>query len=530
MTRAEFKKHYNRGRQLALKRHFDEAISEFEQALKLKPTDLDTIFQLGNVSRAMGLFDLSVKWYDVALQMAPGSVEIIFNRALALQNLGNNQAALEAYQAVAKPLENNPIFWNNLGILWQQMSETVKAIEALEKAVSLKPNYFEAWNNLGLSYFVARSAPNMADKWQPAFAKAETHYRKDPSFFVNRSTCHFGHGNYEEGWADYAHRHDPKLPSSVEYHHSFPRWKGEDLQGKTLLVVEEQGIGDQITFLSALQDLSDTGAKLILEISHKLVPTIQRNFPEVRVVAADRRTINLKRHHHYEWLDEPVDYAIPLGDAFYMMRPSLHGFPVRRSFLTADEERRKKWEDRLSRLNTKPKIGISWRSSKMTGSRQGAYMDMELLSSWLPGADAYQFINLQYGDCEEELAQLAARSDGSQPIIAFDDIDLFDDIEDTCALIASLDSVLSVRNSQACLAGALGVNTISFRGSHFLFGHDRLDPVYSTLLNVYPRPYDPPLFDQFEAALSDFEAAYLHCGNLPNKLDNALVKKHFLSS
>ncbi len=530
MTRSEFKKHYNRGRQLASKRQFDAAIGEFEQALKLKPTDLDTIFQLGNVSRAMGLYDLAVKWYDVALQMSPGTDEIVFNRALALQNAGRNQAALEAYESVADSLKNNPIFWNNLGVLLQQMSQTKKAIEALEKAVSLKPSYFEAWNNLGLSYFVARSGPRMADKWQPAFAKAEAHYRKDPSFFVNRSTCHFGHGNYEEGWADYAHRHDPKLPSSVIYHHSFPRWQGEDLQGKTLLIVEEQGIGDQITFLSALPEIVEAGGRVILEISHKLTDLIKRNFPKIRVVAADRRTVDLKRHQHYEWLDEPVDFAIPLGDAFYMMRPSLDSFPVRRSYLKADEGRRQKWEDRLRKLNSKPKIGISWRSSKMTGSRQGAYMDMELLSSWLPGAEAYQFINLQYGDCEEELAQLAIRSDGTRPIVAFDDIDLFDDIEDTCALIASLDGVLSVRNSQACLAGALGINTISFRGSHFLFGHDRLDPVYSTLLNVYPRPYDPPLFEQFDTALSDFEAAYLHCGNLPNKLDNALVKKHFLSN
>ncbi|MBO6504613.1 MAG: tetratricopeptide repeat protein [Kordiimonadaceae bacterium] len=529
MSRTEFKKHFNRGRQLASKRQFDAAINEFEQALRHKPTDLDTIFQLGNVSRKMGINDLAVKWYDVALQMSPGSVEIVFNRALALQNLGRNQAALEAYESVAKPLNKDPMFWNNLGVLRQQMSQTMLAIDALEKAVSLKPSYFEAWNNLGLSYFVARSGPNMADKWQPAFAKAESHYRRDPSFFVNRSTCHFGDGNYQEGWKDYAHRHDPKLPSSVIYHHDFPLWQGEDLRGKTLLIVEEQGIGDQITFLSALPELLKTGARLIIEVSHKLVDLIQRNFPSVRVVAADRRTIDLKRHHHYDWLDEPVDYAVPLGDAFYAMRPSIEGFPVRRNFLKADEGRYRKWVARLNELNSKPKIGISWRSSKITGARQGAYMGIDELAPWLAEADRYQFVNLQYGECEEELAQLTDRPDGTRPIINFEDLDLFDDIEDTCGLIASLDGVLSVRNSQACLAGALGVNTISFRGSHFLFGHDRLDPVYSTILNVYPRPYDPPINDQFNTALNDFESTYVRCGNLSNPTDSALLAKHFFS-
>ncbi|MFC3053747.1 tetratricopeptide repeat protein [Kordiimonas pumila] len=511
MARADFKKFYNRGRQLAQKNRFSDAIAAFETALEVKPGDPDTIFQLGNMSKAMHFYDMAIKWYDVASSLKPDSIEIAFNRAHALQLTGRNNEALQAYADVAPLMHSDPMLWNNLGTLYQQMSLTADAIDALERAVSLKPAYYDAWNNLGLSYFIARTVPRHAGKWTEAFEKAERGYAKDPHFHVNRATCYFWDGYYSKGWADYAFRHDPKIKSSVKYDHTIPWWKGEDLTGKTILIGEEQGIGDQITFISAVADIAATAKKVIVEVNPKIISLVQRSLPNVDVIKAKAETIDLKRHHAYDWLTEPVDFFAPLGDAFYYSKPSLDTFRAKKPFLIADPALKKNWAERLLKLNTKPKVGISWRSSKMTGERQGGYFDLEMLLPFLEKMSDFQFVNIQYGDCTDELAAMPKRADGTDLIISYADLDLFDDIEGTAALIESLDFVISVRNTQACFAGGLGKKTITYHGSFMQFGRHYTDPVYPYLLATYPHENELPILTQLENALCHFDTTYHLC-------------------
>lgn len=508
MTRAEFQKCFNKGRRLAGKRRFSEAIQYFEAALQFQPTNVDTIFQLGNVSKAMGLYDVAIKWYDIASQLKPDSIEIAFNRGNALQLAGREQEALDTFLGLAPLMENDPILWNSLGSLYQQMSQTTNAMKALEKAVELKPNYFEAWNNLALTYFVGRSVPKLKDKWIGAFKKAERGYVKDPHFFLNRATCHFWSGHYEEGWADYAHRHHPLIKASVNYQHKIQRWKGEDLSGKTILIGEEQGIGDQITFASAIADIAKTAHRVILEANPKIVALLQNSFPNISVVAPDAETIDLKRHHSYEWLTEPVDYFAPLGDAFYYCRPSKAALENSSAFLKADPVLSNKWVQRLADMGPKPKVGISWRSSNMAADRQGGYLTLDALTPLLTEMSGFQFINIQYGDCAEELAALPP-SETDTPLVAnFEDLDLFDDIDGTAALIDNLDFVLSVRNTQACLAGALGKKTMTYHGSFLQFGRTYTDPIFPELLTMLPHDDELPILEQFRNALLDFEQCY----------------------
>lgn len=504
MTQADFQKLFNKGRRLAGKRRFSEAIQYFERALQLDPNSVDTIFQLGNVSKAMGLFDVAIKWYDIAHQVRPDSIEISFNRANALQMAGRENEALEAFAAVAPYMPNDEKLWNSVGLLFQQMAQTVDAIDALEKAVALKPNYYEAWNNLGLSYFVGRYAPVYAGKWEPAFKKAERGFRNNPQFHVNRATCHFWSGNYEEGWRDYSYRHSAEFKSSVVHHHKLPWWKGEDLSDKTILIGEEQGIGDQVTFASAVNYLNQVAKRVILEVNPKLVSLFQRSFPNVRVVAPAAETIDLKRHHHYEWLDEPVDYFTPIGDAFYYSR-AIENNQLATPFLKPDSAVRDKWRERLSSLGAKPKVGISWRSSNMGASRKEGYLTLETLAPFLQEMQQFQFINIQYGDCAEELSALPSAADGSPLVTSFDDLDLFDDIDGTAAMMSELNFVLSVRNTQACLAGALGKKTITYYGSFLQFGRVYTDPVFPTILTTLPHEHELPITEQFRNGLVDFE-------------------------
>lgn len=514
MSRADFKKHYNRGRQLAQKGHFHDAIDAYQAALSLKPTDVNTVFQLGNVSKAMHLYDVAIKWYDVALSLAPSKTEIAFNRAIALAAAGRNDDALRAYQLIEHQMTKDAMFWNSLGTLYLQMGLLQNAIEALEQAVTIKPGYAEAWHNLAIGYFDSRRLKDYDKKWEKAFAKAERQLRGDPSFHVTRGTSRLAVGDYERGWQDYAYRHKPSSKClSVVYDHTVPWWKGERLAGKTILIGEEQGIGDQITFLSALPDLIEQARHVILEVNAKLAQTFARNYPSISVITADAETKDLKRFHRYTNLPRQPDFFTPLGDMFHTLRPSLADFKGNtnddKPILTACPVHYKKWSDRLSGIKKK-KIGVSWRSQKITGARQAYYMDFQMLVPWMQKYPDVQFVNLQYGDCTEELDFLKKDVATKDLLLNFPDLDLFDDIEGTLGLIANLDMVFSVRNSQASFAGALGIPTLAYYESFFQFGRKYTDPVFQNTLAVHPQDGDGAVLQQLDQAISSFEEAYNH--------------------
>lgn len=512
MARADFKKHYNRGRQLAQKGHFHEAIEAYETALTLKPADVGTVFQLGNVSKAMHLYDVAIKWYDVAMSMAPSKAEIAFNRATALAAAGRNEDALRAYQVLGNQMAHDAMFWNSLGTLYLQMGLLPNAIEALEKAVAIKPGYAEAWHNLAIGYFDSRHHADHGEKWEKAFQKAERQLRGDPEFHVTRATSRFAAGDYGRGWDDYAYRHKPSRSLSVIYDHAIPWWKGESLHGRTILIGEEQGIGDQITFLSALPDLIEQAKHVILEVNAKLAPTLARNYPNISVITADAETRGLKRFHRYKGLPQEPDFFAPLGDMFHILRPTLTTFEDdavhRDHFVTAEPIHYKKWSDYLSSVNDKKKVGLSWRSQKTTGARNAYYMDFQILVPWMERYPDIQFVNLQYGDCSEELDYLERASDIEGLLLTIPDLDLFDDIEGTLGLIASLDLVFSVRNSQASFAGALGIQTLAYYQSFFQFGRKYTDPIFKNTLAVHPQDGDEAVLKQLDMALTDFESAY----------------------
>ena len=120
---------------------------------------------------------------------------------------------------------------------------------------------------------------------------------------------------FAEGWDDYAFRnlsctkHLRMMP--------FPQWKGESLEGKTLLVIAEQGLGDQVMFASCLPDLVPLNpGRTIVEVIDRVAPTIARSFPMCEVVAT-------KQDNEFEWVPAlgHVDYFVPMGDLPQRFRP-----------------------------------------------------------------------------------------------------------------------------------------------------------------------------------------------------------------
>jgi hypothetical protein len=174
-----------------------------------------------------------------------------------------------------------------------------------------------------------------------------------------------------------------------------------------------------------------------------------------------------------------ADYQCPAGSLAQWLRPNLKSFPATNSYLKADPARVTYWKARLDELGPEPKIGFCWRSSLKTGERNLYYTKLNQWGPILTVPDAH-FINLQYDECSTELSE-AQQLFGTR-LHMFSEVDMYNDLDETAALIKALDLVISAPTSVYTIASSLGVNTWMMTYSMPWFMHNtRYCPWYPTL-------------------------------------------------
>jgi hypothetical protein len=219
-----------------------------------------------------------------------------------------------------------------------------------------------------------------------------------------------------------------------------PRWSGERLDG-TLLVWGEQGLGDEILHASMVSDLIARTPSIVLEVEPRLVALFARSFPALRVVALGT-----------ELYAGRFEAQEPLGSLGRRFRLRWEDFPRREhGHLVADAAPAQALRRRLAG-DGRAVIGISWVSKAPTGgaSKSAKLADFAALLR-VPGC---RFVDLQYGDTAAERAALAREL--GITVERLPDIDNTNDIDGLAALMTACDAVVTVSNTTAHLAGALG--------------------------------------------------------------------------
>ena len=224
-----------------------------------------------------------------------------------------------------------------------------------------------------------------------------------------------------------------------------PMWDGaSDLEGKIILVWPEQGPQDVTIWASAIPELATQAERCIVATYPKLVSLFARSFPEVEV-----------RPDNADSSPEPFDFDIhlPMGSLFRSLRTApISTVPA---FLVPDPERVAFWKHRLVDLGPGPYIGISWKSPLITPARSPNYTS---INEWAPlFALPARFINLQCGEADEDLAR--AERELGITVHNFDDLDLFDGLDDVAALSAALDLSISVSAAPSAITAGVGTPT-----------------------------------------------------------------------
>ena len=421
------------------------AAESFRTALALQPENAAALTNLGNALDALGRSARAVQLHRMAVAADPDLAEAHDNLGVALARLGRWS---EAEQAHAQALRQSPGLeagWLNLSVALRRLGRLNAAERAVRCALALAPALADAMANRGRLLRELGDAA-AAGLWCARALAVEPGHA---AAAFNGGVLELAAGRQAPGWNGYDRRFDTRDMAAAFRCPGAPLWDGEALTGRRLLVWREQGIGDELMLAQRLPELiaradHDKG-HVVVECDPRLVPLFARSFPRATVRPTPATP------------DEPsadIDAHAPIGSLSHRLGGSLSGFATVEPALRADPAAVGNWRRHLSGLGEGLRVGIAWRSSQLDPDRMPDYTRIE---DWRPVLTLPGLIpvNLQYGDCEAELA-VARNAFGRAPH-GFGDLDLRDDLDGTAALMSALDLVIAPATSTGELAGALGV-------------------------------------------------------------------------
>ena len=421
-----------------------EAEQAYRQALSQDPGNFVAHVNLGVVLQDQGRLEDAVESFLNALAIDSSAADVHYG--LGLLHLDRDETA-DAEAAFRGAVEINPEYseaLNGLAIALDKQGNREEAAAAFERALAANPGFAEAHNNLG-NLLHKEGRPDDAEA---AFRRA---IDINPDYAeAHRNLAHvlLLAGRLNEGWKEFQWRW--RCRDFPAENRPFPPtpWSGEPVDGRTVLVWGEQGVGDEVHFAAMVPDLIDAGARVVLECEHRLVPLFGRSFPEATCVARENPPAA-------ETMAEDIDFQVPSGNLGRWLRPDLDSFPAREAYLTADGDWAQALKDRYRDGGDDRLVGMAWisKNPEIGKAKSMALMD------WRPLAaiGGIRFIDLQYGDTAEERARFE-RATGTT-IIHDDGIDQIADLDAFAAQVAAMDLIISVSNTTVHLSGALGVPT-----------------------------------------------------------------------
>ncbi len=451
----------DRGRQ-------QDAAEAFGRAVVLKPDYVEAYQNLGVTLYRMGNLTASIAAFEAGLDVAPGDADLLLNYGVALSDAGRTEEAAACYADVLEKAPDDPDALTNLAAAQMRLEDLEGAEETARRALSLAPESAGAMANLamvlaagrhfeeaeGLYHDALREAPDFADIWgnygnllmaADRLEEAEVAYKKavkldpsEPRHAFQHGLCRLNLGDLRKGWALYESRIDCGASVPVEAPKA-ARWQGEALPGQSLLIVPEQGLGDEIRMLSCLDDViaaAGPEAQVTVGCDRRLESLVRRSIPQVRT--APREDVASRK----------ADAVIPCASLPNLFRQRLDQFPDRAGYLRPDPARAEEMAERVAALGGGVKVGIAWRSGLIRVRTRSALTE---IAQWEPilAVPGVTFVNLQYGDVDAELA--------GRPVAKLDGVDLRDDLETAAALTANCDLVINMGTSVGDMAGALGV-------------------------------------------------------------------------
>ncbi len=471
-----------------------QAAQVYRELIRANPSVTEAWYLLGAIAQLEGKPAESLEFYQQALRLAPNHVEARNNLGVALQALGRVD---QAEACLRDAIRRRPDFadaHSNLGNALQDRGLLDEAIACYRQAIRLKRDHIDAHNNLGNALRAQRRSAEAMECYDEALRIRPDHAQ----VHLSRALLRLQLGDFEPGWAEYEWRlkcKDYAIPSYPR-----PLWDGSPVDGQTILIYGDHGLGDTLQFIRYAPLVQDRGGRVVVAV-RKPLARILASCPGVEMVIPEGELL--------------PDFAvyIPATSLPRIFGTTLATVPAQIPYLAADSDLVKRWGDEIGRENGF-RIGIAWRGNPAyTRDRQRSFAltQFEPLSQ-LEGVRLY---SLQKDFGAEQIVEAASR-------FAVTDLGSRDtDFMDTAAAMRNLDLVIAADTSIVHLAGALGSPVwvaLSFESdSRWLLDRDD-SPWYPTMrLFRQTRPGD---WDEVFKRITDELAARLSRGqSRPGNLD-----------
>ncbi len=477
------------------------------------------LFEGGNQAVAAGRHEEAAALFTACLEHAPGQPEVLLNRANALQMSGRPKEAIEAYLACVRVAPR-------LGLAYCGMAEALRQLGLFEQAkamalegVAQMPDNIDALICLGGKHFDLGEFNEAARVYGEALARSPLHggvlnnlanalhclgevgaalvmhercYRLEPSnptWRYNLSLTLLAAGDFRRGWAEHEWR--GRQPVAAE---AGPAWRGEDLAGRRVLLVAEQGLGDTLQFIRYAPLVAARGAEVVLDVPPELARLARSVEGVAEVITRGDDTPRADMH--------ALLMSLP-----WLFGTTIETIPASIPYLAPPDALRADW---AARVGDEPKlrVGLVWAGGSRPDDidcevidRRRSIGDPALLTR-LAGIGPVRFYNLQ-----KDRTGLPA---------ALEAVDLMGEVRDfadTAALVEQLDLVITVDTSVAHLAGALGIPVwmLSRRDGCWRWMQDRADSPWYPSMRIYRQTTQgdwASVLDRVAADLRSFAATH----------------------
>jgi tetratricopeptide (TPR) repeat protein len=374
-----------------------EAADCFKRIVELEPRDSENRISLGIVCFELGRVDEAACCFEKVLAVQPDHLRALESLGMALHELDQLDRAEDCFRKVLAREPGNISVLNNLGTVLRSKACPEDAIAVFDRALSIDP-----------------------DNGQVCF---------------NRAMARLAIGEMPQAWPDYEARFRTRMPTRL-YHTEFPRWGGESLDGRSLLVQSEQGFGDTFQFARYLPLLSGLGGSIVFECQDRSINEALVGLEGIRIVSRGE-SLPL------------VDCQIPLASLPMVFGTSIASIPFAGGYLKPAINRLAAWKDRLMPGDDRLKVGLVWGGNKYSLNANRS-MQLEELKPLFEVPEVCLF-SLQVGEDVRQITEYSGKIFNLGKNIK--------DFGDTSAIIAQLDLVVTIDTAVAHLAGALGVPT-----------------------------------------------------------------------
>jgi len=452
--------HQGIGAALHAMQRYDAAVDAYRQALELDPDYADAHCGIGMARRAQGQHQEAVDAYTDAVRAEPEHLGARLGLADTLLAMKAFEQAKTAFETILEAYPTHPKARCGLGWCLFHLDRPAEAVEQLEPLAREHPDFTEAHSRLGVALFALDQPHRALAPFERSLALNPTNgnaaldlgiclvalNRQEEALRMLRRAAErlanptdaiglegltmLALGDFQAGWAKYEERffHKP-LPPEVTV---APRWRGEEIRGKTILLYAEQGLGDMIQYARYAPLVAAKGARVLLGVPEPL----QALFATLRGCQV------------FPGGKLDLDVHCPFGSLPLAFGTDLASIPANIPYLWPDPAKVEAWRRRLG-PRSKPRIGIAWSGNPTFINDLRRSMPLARLEPLLARSDLE--IHVAQRDIREaDRAYLA-----TAPQVVDHSAELVDFAE-TAALLSLMDVVVSVDTSVAHLAGALG--------------------------------------------------------------------------